>query len=121
MEKIKFEIKDGILYGPYPDGIELDLKNVEQMVADRLNFLNGKKVPALVDTTGIKRVSKEARDFMASNQGSEGIVAAAILSKSIFSTFISNFFIKISLIKAPLPIKLFSTEDEALDWLKQFK
>ena len=121
MERIKFEIKDGILYGPYPDGVELNLNNVKQMVDHRLEFLDGRKVPALVDTTGILKVTKEARDYMASPEGSEGILAAAILSRSMFSKFVSNFFIKISLIKSPLPIKLFSTEAEALNWLKQFK
>lgn len=121
MEKIKFEIKDGVLYGPYPDAIELDIEKVERMVIDRLEFLDGQRLPALVDTTGIKQVTKEARDYMATSKATEGIVAAAILSKSKYSIFVSNFFIKISLIKSPIPIKIFSEESEALEWLEQFK
>lgn len=117
---IKFEIKDGILLGPYPDGAEIELADIKKMISERIEFLNGNKVPALVDITGVKKVSKEARDYMATSQASEGIVAAAILSKSMFSTFLCNFFIKVSLIKAPIPIKQFTNESEALLWLKQY-
>lgn len=121
LEKVEFKVENGILYGPYPDGVELGLDLVQQMVKKRLEFLEEKEYPAIVDTTGIKSVTKEARDYMASDEASQGIVAAALLSKSLFSTFVSNFFIKVSLIKAPIPVKSFTNEKEALEWLDQFK
>ena len=121
MENIDFEIKNGVLHGSYPDGIELDFEKSKQMVLDRIKYLNGQKLPILVDTTGVKQISKEARDFMATSKAREGVVAAALLSRSKFSMFMTNFFMKVSLVESPIPIKMFSKENEALDWLEQFK
>jgi hypothetical protein len=121
MERVKFDMKSGILYGPYPDGIELDLEFVQQIVVDRLEFLNGKVVPGIVDTSGVKSATKDARDYFAKPESSKGLSAIAILSKSMLSTFLCNFFIKVSLIKAPIPVKQFTDEKEALIWLEKFK
>lgn len=121
MNKMEFSIKDNILYGPYPEGVELDLEFVKNTVAQRLEFLEGKELPALIDTTGVKSATKEARDYFAKAESSAGLKAAALLSRSTFSTFLSNFFIKISLIKSPIPVRSFTKEEEAIAWLKQFK
>lgn len=118
--KIDFSIKNGILYGPIPDGLEMNLDYAKMLVKARIEFLNGRMCPAVIDTTGLKSITKDARDYMASVEASEGIKAAAILSRSVFSTFLSNFFIKISLIKAPMPVRLFTDAKEADAWLQQF-
>ncbi len=120
-KKIKFSIVNGVLYGPYPEGIELDLPFVKQLVKDRLEFLEGKTVPGIIDTSGIKQATKEAKDYFAKEESAAGLSAVALISNSAFSRVVSNFFIKISLIKTPIPIRLFSNEQEALEWLEQYK
>jgi hypothetical protein len=124
MEGVGFtnlRIEDGILYGEYPEGIDVDLDAAKALVRTRLEFIGDKDYPSLIDTTGVRSVTKEARDYFNEPEASAGFKAAAILSRSAFSTFLSNFFIKISLIKSPVPIKLFTTEEEALEWLNQYK
>lgn len=121
MEKVDFKIEDGIIYGPYPKGVHLDVHVAKQIVADRIDFLNGKKLPAIVDTTGIQSITKDAKEYMAKPEASKGIVAAALLSKSVFSKYLSNFFIKVSIISSPIPIRVFTDEESAKNWLEQFK
>ena len=98
MSKVEFSIKDGIIYGAYPKGLLLDEEKAQEIVLERLNYLGERRLPALIDTTGVKAVTKEARDYLSKPEASIGIVAAALLSKSFFSKYISNFFIKLSII-----------------------
>ena len=56
---------------------------------------------------------------MASEEGCEGVVAAAILIDSSIGSMIGNFFIRIS--KPLRPTKIFTDEVLAMKWLQQFK
>src|SRR5688572_27454377 len=104
---IKFELVDGILFGPYPENFLIDLPIAEQIVRERLEFVGEKSYPALIDTTEVAGITKEARDYFSSDDAVKGISIAAIVSKSLFTVFLANFLVGVNLRKTPIPMKVF--------------
>ncbi|OFY92100.1 MAG: hypothetical protein A3K10_03710 [Bacteroidetes bacterium RIFCSPLOWO2_12_FULL_31_6] len=78
----------------------------------------GKVYPMLVNLKEIKSITKEARDHFAMQNRTPGVNAMALLIKSPSSTIIGNFFL--GLHKSSVPAKLFTNEEKAITWLKQF-
>ena len=113
--KIIFELEDGILLGNWKCDI-IDLDVAKEVVKHRVEATEGKKYPLLVDIKNVKTSTKEARDFLASEKGCEGLVASGILIGSSIGSMIGNFFINIS--RPYIPTQLFSDEAKAKKWLK---
>jgi hypothetical protein len=83
-----------------------------------VNKLHGDgKWGLLVDIRNMKSVTKEARDYYGHEDTAPFCCACALLVNSYFSTLIANFFI--SFTKLSKPTKLFSSKEEAIEWLKR--
>ena len=79
---------------------------------------DGKIYPMLVNLKEIKSITKEARDHFSMKNRAPGVSAIGLLIKSPASTIIGNFFLGLN--KSKVPVKLFTSEDKAIAWLKQF-
>lgn len=112
------EIRDGILLVTYKRGITITLAMARQMIKERLAFTQYKPYPILVKDEGLVSVDKDARDFF-SNEGTEGLTAGAFVIKSVYSAFFFNFYLRITSPK--VPVKMFTDEIKALEWLRQYK
>lgn len=115
-----FEFKDGIFFGKYFEGVNLDLETSKTMVAYRLKITNNKSVPCLMDVTGVKSATKEARDYFG-NEGAKLITSAAIIANSELSSCMVNFLLSVNLVKTKVPTKYFTKPENALKWLEGFK
>ena len=82
-------------------------------------FADGIKVPVLVFTGNGGTLSKETRRFSISKKASEPTLAEAVVAKGLAHKIIVNFLVKLTDIGRPM--KMFSTETEAVAWLKTFK
>ena len=111
-------MKDGILIGTYEKDLNIDLDIARQIVEYRLAFTKGKTVPAMIFSSGIKSIDKPARDYLASEKGTAGLSATAIIARSPFSRIMGNFFLKVN--ETGIPVKIFSDAVRAEKWLKQF-
>lgn len=111
-------IEDGILFVDYKKGY-LDLDGAKLTVKTRMDMANGRLFPVLVNDLGITGMSKEARDYFSSSQGTVGLKAGAILSRSVFTTAIANFYLKVS--RPNIPARMFTSREKAIKWLSQFK
>ena len=114
---ISLRIEDGILFGTWADNTHVNLEVAKECVKARLKFQNSISYPALIDMRGVKSASKEAREYMA-NEGAQLITAGALLIDSLLTRTIGNIFLTIN--KPPVPSKLFTEEQKAIEWLKQF-
>ena len=96
-------------------------ENVETMLKmmQMMNIKNKKRCPILVDGREIKSVSKEARTIYQNEERAVTLAAAALLGGSIVSMVIGNFFIGLN--RPNHPIRLFTSEEKALEWLEIFK
>jgi len=117
---IYLKMEDGILVGAYKEGLEIDLDIAKEIVSARLEFTDSVPCPGLIDDRGVKSMNKEARDYFSSEKGIEGVSAAGVMSRSLFSRLLINFFIKITG-PPPMPVQSFVDESKAIAWLKQFR
>lgn len=97
-------------------GIELDVNDGYEMRKIFLSFSKGNKFAVLTDATNFFSTTGELRQLLASAEFTNLRFATAIVTQSMASKIIGNFFIKVN--KPATPTKLFSTEELALDWLK---
>lgn len=114
---VTIELEDGIVVAKWKSTF-VDLNVAKQAVKWRLECTNFTSYPLLSNIKLVKSSTKEARDFLATEKGCEGIIAAAVLIDSPISSMIGNFFIRVS--KPLRPTKIFTDELEAKKWLTKF-
>ncbi len=116
-DEVSIELEDGILLAKWKNSFA-DLNAAQQAVKYRLECTNFVPYPILLNVQALKKITKPAREFLASEKGCEGIIAGAFLINSNFGRLIGNFFIQIN--KPLRPSKLFTDEVEAKKWLSKY-
>lgn len=116
-EYSRIELEDGIIIATWKNNF-INISVAKHVVEQRLKAANGVKYPFLIKIKSIRDTTKEARDFLASKQGCEGLTAAAILAESVLENMIANFFIYLN--KPLVPTKIFKDEKKALEWLANY-
>lgn len=110
--------EDGILQIHSFPGSEQELRDAEENIRAASLLAGGKRRPALVDLRKIKSMSREARLYYAGEETAKVESAAALLVDSAVSRVIGNMFMGLN--KPIIPTRLFTSEEEALQWLKGF-
>ena len=119
---VHFELENDIVIVTFKRNLVITIEIAEEIVKDRLLFIEGKSYPILADIRIMKSVDKASREYFGSDKGQEGVRAGALLTDSVFSTFLGNFFLKLEFFnKSPLPTRLFTDKNEAMEWLKQHR
>ena len=120
--RIKGEIADyyysseGILYS-YSKDVKRTVENIRNNIALVKEITGGKKVPLLIYLTKSPVPDKETRKYSA-EQLPNVYTAMAMISRGGLAQLIMNLLFKF---KPPtIPMKTFSEDKEAVDWLKQF-
>lgn len=117
---VEYKIKYGIVFGRFKNGASVDLITAKKLIETRLVLQNGRDLPLLVDITGLRHVTKDARDFFASNESLRGTIAGAlIVGKSLFSRTLGNIFFLLS--RPEIPHKMFGSAVPAMRWLKRYR
>ncbi len=116
---VYLELEDDLLIGYYKKDKKIDLEAAKQIVRDRLTLAGHNPVVALAVNLGVRRMTKEARDYLASKEGVESLVAGAIIVGSPVGSFIGNWILSLS--KPLIPSRTFTKKEAALKWLQQFR
>ena len=112
-------IENDVLYIIFKDGADVDLEGILESKQARIDLQQGNPMKILVDLRGLFHISKEAREVAAEDQHADMSIAMALVSNSLGTRMISNFFIKFN--KPKSPTKMFTNKDKALLWLNEFK
>ena len=107
--------EDGIIQDFVLPTAEYTLEDAKQGLAAIDQVSNGKLRPMLVDLRNIKTIDRAARQEAAAF---EGVTSSAILIGSALSWFIGNIIIKFT--DNVSRVGLFTSEAEAIEWLKEF-
>lgn len=110
--------EDGIARTVVKDEAEVDLKEALENSQAVISLYKGKKFPLLVDSRKIKFITKEARDHFSIRNRETVVTCFAILIDSPLSRVIGNFFMGLN--KPSVPARLFTSEAQALNWLKKY-
>jgi hypothetical protein len=110
---------DGIIRSAMLPGAEDNLETAKENVSAGIKVSRGEKRPLLLDISNIKSMDRDARIYYANSEKREGAEkAVALLIKSPLSRMIGNLFLGLN--KSTLPTRLFTDENKALEWLKNF-
>ena len=112
-------VRDKILVGTYKQNLRISLEVAKAIVQARISFTGAEEMPALIDSKGVISIDKPAREYLASDEGTKGLSASAIVVNSTFSTFLGNFFLTVNRPRK-MPVKIFTDVAAAEKWLKQF-
>lgn len=110
--------EDGIVRIIHVPGAEVTLEDAKETMAVYLKIYQGKKRPLLVDTKTMKSLARGARHYFAGEEAAAVASAVAIIVGTPVSRVSGNFYLGLS--NPHLPTRLFSSEDEALEWLKGY-
>lgn len=111
--------KDGIMQLQFEDGFNGDVEHARNMIATFRKIVPEGRVRALVIYQEDNTFTKEAREFIASDEVSKVVKADALIIRGIALTIIGNGYLKIN--KPKRPTRLFTSADAGLKWLEQFK
>jgi len=107
--------EDGIVQNVVDPGAEYTLADAREGLAGIDKVCKGQRCPLLVDSRNLKSMNRNARQEMAAF---ERITSIAILIDSAVSRMIGNVFLATN--KKSYPARLFTSEAEAVEWLKGF-
>ena len=110
--------EDGIGRIIWEPGAEVTLDDAHEVMAAYHKVRKGTKMPLLVDTQKMKSLDRGARHYFAGEEAAECASAAAIIVGTPVSKVLGNFYLGLS--NPHLPSRLFTSEDEALAWLKGY-
>jgi hypothetical protein len=111
--------KDGdFLYGIFADNLHVTIDIAKACVETRLALSEGRSYPQLIDVTGIKSITKEAREYLAT-EGTKLVKAGAFIVGSPLNKMLGNIFLFIN--TPEVPTKLFTDEGKAKEWLKKYQ
>jgi len=110
--------EDGIVRIIHVHGADVTLEDAQETMAAYLKINKGKKRPLFVDTKTMRSLAREARKYYAGEEAAKVASAVAIIVGTPVSRVLGNFYIGLS--NPLLPSRLFSSEDEALEWLKGY-
>lgn len=116
-EWIKCSIVDyGIVHTVYKENLVVDLEIARDLVSSRFNFTGGKPHLLLLDITGVKRVSNEAKDYLQrEDAGLKNIIGAAFLVNTPLSMLLADIFTRPV---TKFPVRIFTDKEKAISWLK---
>jgi hypothetical protein len=97
----------------------VDITIAKQAVKYRLECTNNNPCLLLSNIRQVKNSTQEARNYLASAEGSERIICCAMLIDSTIGAMIGNFFVRIN--KPIVPVRIFVDETEAKAWLLNYK
>lgn len=109
----------GIFHKTVVEDCHVDLEAVQE--ADRLmqELTGGNKVLMLYDARPHFTITEDAMEYSRKDIFNKQRIATAIISDKIAIKIMVDYFM--NTLKSPVPIKVFSNKEDALEWLLLFK
>ncbi len=108
--------EDGIVRTKVKPGADVTVQFAKEN-SDAVNALYvDRKFPLLIDSRGIRSMTRDARNQFTTKGRETNTMAFAIIIDSSLSKVIGNFFLGIN--KPAVPTRLFDNETDAEAWLK---
>jgi len=110
--------EDGIIHAVPKARLEQSLADAQENLAAVRSLTCGKRHPLLLDVRGAGPISREARAHYVGDESAELVHAQALVSASTFDRVAANFYLRLA--KARFPIRMFDSEEAAVEWLRGF-
>ncbi len=108
--------EDKILRVRILEGVTIDLKQAKLMNECMIRLAETDRFPVLIDARASYNWEKDAQEYNATH--SDFRLATAVMTNNPVSRLLTNTYVKI--FKPNYPVKIFSDEEKAVLWLKEF-
>ena len=116
---VKYELKDGVVFGEFiKKNSIISLELAQRFVETRIRVTNNKPHLFCLRTSNFKYAHKPVRDYM-KKEGRKNIIAGAFVVNTPVAVVFFDLFIKMTRVDRLVPTRCFTTENEAIDWLKK--
>jgi hypothetical protein len=115
----KYVDSEGFLRIKVIEGVHIDLPSLKEDAAVNMMLTNNKKALALYDSRAFFTIDQDARDYVKSGITDPTRLATAVVTSHLGTRLLINFFIRFN--KPQTPMKLFTCEEKALQWLRELK
>ncbi|MGK5088175.1 STAS/SEC14 domain-containing protein [Bdellovibrionota bacterium FG-2] len=109
--------KDGILQVDVSPNAEMNLSDAVESINAQAVLAAGIKRPLLVRMGSMKSMSRDARSYLGGPEAAKNVYATALVIGSPIGRVIGNFFLGLN--KTIYPTRLFTSEEDAISWLKE--
>ena len=109
---------DGIVRVHMRPGTTETLTTARENIEALASICGDKKHPLLIDMTGTRGANQDARRHYSSESVTERVSAAAMLVPTPVSKVLGNFFLGLN--KPRHALRLFTSEADAIEWLKDY-
>ena len=117
-EKIWLD-ENGILRAMVLPNAFKELPDAKEVMRVCEELADGQKRPLLVDIRQSAGLSMDARKYFAGEETSKLVLALGMLIHTPLSRLLGNFFMKFN--QPDFPVRLFTDEQRAVEWLKQYR
>ena len=115
---VTFWREGDVICGRFVENLHLSLSVAKAVVEARIEFSRGENVPLLMEITGLRSTTRDARLYMAS-VGTILVRACAMITRSPVSRTLGNMFL---IVDRPIkPAQLFTSKRRAIEWLGNFR
>jgi len=111
--------EDGIMHVHIKAGLEMQRKDVAEVVEAIGKLGNRKKFPVLIDCDEFSAVDKDAWIFAESKEANIYTAADAVAYHSLAHKLLADFYK--NHMADEIPTKVFENNESAINWLKTFK
>lgn len=111
--------EDGIIVMEIREGAEIDVDDAADNILVVRNLSGGAPALKLVDSRVKWKISDEAKKFLEEDDDPKRTIARAVVQKSVLEKWITTFLTRLN--RPETPIKFFTSEKEAIEWLKSFR
>ena len=115
---VKIWVDKGIIHYRILPEAEVTIEDTKGYVEIQKKLTEGIKIPLLADIRGVKSITREARAYLSGEEAAALTFACALIIGSPVSRVIGNFFLGLN--KPVYPTRLFTSEEKAIKWLKEF-
>ena len=113
------EPDSGIVFIEFPPNLKVDLAMAQEIVSNRLQFTDNKPHYLISDTTNVRQITAEAKEFLQQPDGGlKNILGAAFIGSNPVAELIANIFIKTP---KDFHARFFSSRKAALAWIEEHK
>lgn len=109
---------EGIIYDVSPRAVRFTMEQARESMAAYLEITGGLRSPLLVDIRQVQGIDRAARQHLTGPDGERAVSAVALLADSALTRAIGNFFIGLN--RPSFPVRVFTSEEEALRWLRGY-
>jgi len=107
----------GILHVKILPNVIIDIEDAADNFLLAKSLTNDKKILKLVDARNSFKIEKKAQVFIQKENDPDKNIARAVIVNSFIEKYLQEFFMSLD---NSIPVKIFTSEKKAIEWLKTF-